>query len=232
MDIEKIVVDKVKELVDSKTIENAITDGIERSILAEVNSIFTGYEFRKNIERLIREQIGDIASTIKLNSYNTLITQTIEEMLNNHVKDDLVKKMKSVVEKQFMVTEKEIKLSDVVKAIKDDYEEDEEYTWSVPIETISSGSNHYTRKRISFFFNDEEDNYDNIVIDLESDWESDVMRIKGVEYKSFELDKIQTLRTYDDIECLLIKAYLNKLPFVIDMSASECEEELYKGSDC
>lgn len=232
MDIEKIINDKVKELVDSKAIENTITSSIEKTILDETKRIFSGYDFSHVIRELIKRQIGNIAETIKLNSYNSLITQTIEDLLNNQVQDDLCNKIKTVIEKQFLVTEKEIKLSDVVKAIKDDYCSDDEYICSVAISDsdIVGWSRDWTRKRISFFFKEDDDK--DIVIELRSDYKSEVMRIDSVKYESFDLDRIQTLRTYDKLECLLIKAYLNKLPFVIDMSASECEEELYQERDC
>lgn len=122
-------------------------------------------------------------------------------------------------------TEKEIKLSDVVKAIKDDYCSDEEYVYSVAIEAGDrvGWSTDLIRKKISFFF--KEDDEKNIVINLYSDYKSETMRIGRVKCESFDMGN------YDKLECLLIKAYSNNLPFVIDMSASECEKALYQERD-
>lgn len=117
----------------------------------------------------------------------------------------------------------EIRLSDVVRAITDNYDSDEEYVYSVAIEDGDrvGWSTDLIRKKISFFF--KEDAEKNIVINLYSDYKSETMRIGRVKCESFDMGN------YDKLECLLIKAYSNNLPFVIDMSARECEEALYKG---
>lgn len=229
MDVEKIVSDKVKELVENKTIENLISKSIETTILNEIKRVFTSYQFASSIEKLIKDQIGDIASIVKLNSYNTLISKTIEDVLNNSVKEDLKEKIQNVIKNQFIVTDKEIKLSDVVKAFKDTIDEDEEYSYSVTIESRESSFNFVHKKII--FYNDKTDETE-VVIELMTDSNGEGLTITGVRYDDFNIENIATLRSYNDFECMLIKGYLNGLQFVIDMTESECESELYNSNDC
>lgn len=115
----------------------------------------------------------------------------------------------------------EIRLSDVVKAIKDGYDGDMEYDCSVAVEDMSDmWCTVLRREKISFLFND--DPMKNIIINTYNNLDG-ITRIGSVRCQSFG-----TYRNYDELECLLYNAHLNKLPFVIDMSASECEEALYK----
>ncbi len=233
MDIENIVSNKVKELIDNKTIENAIKANIEKTILSNINSIFNGYEFSSSIRNMINAQIGNIAETVKLNSYNSLIVQTVEDVLNKQVKDDLKEKLKSVIEKQFLVTEKEIKLSDVVNAMKEDLNNPESHSFKVTVRDYTScWDSGFKYKEIKFLCNDDKNDDYSYDIRIGSCSESKPYTIFAIYHNKFDVKNISLLNTYNDFECLLIKAYLNKIPFVIDITEDDCEYALNEHEDC
>lgn len=229
LDISKIVSDKIKELDENKIIEQAIQNQIESVITSAVNNAFD-YEFSRKISEKIKEQVGDIASSISLNSYNTMVSNTVKNILQAELNEDLAKKVQSKVRDLCLVSDKAVKLSDIVKKFKEEnFDEDEDYNYSVKASERKSGSFTY----LCFTFTSDND-------DDEECWEIEFSHYAGkwtiykVQYKNkvfYWYSGMSSVKNYDNFECFLWRCILNNISIEIDWSPEDCERELYQSSD-
>ena len=79
-DFNKIITDKIKEMENSGTIQKIIENKISETINSAINNCFN-WEFENQITKQIKESVGDVASKIKLNSYNSFIATAIENIV-------------------------------------------------------------------------------------------------------------------------------------------------------
>lgn len=92
-DFNKIITDKITEMENSGTIQKIIEEKISETINTAINSCFD-WDFKDQIKKQIKESVGDIASKIKLNSYNSFIATAIKNIVNVELNKDLKEKIK------------------------------------------------------------------------------------------------------------------------------------------
>ena len=128
-DFNKIITDKITEMENSGTIQKIIEEKISKTINSAIDSCFD-WDFEQQIKKQIKESVGDIASKIKLNSYNSFIATAIENIVNVELNKDLKEKINTKLTQALIVTEKEIKLSKIIEEFKRyECDDDEEYSY-------------------------------------------------------------------------------------------------------
>lgn len=229
LDINKIVLDKIKELDENKIIEQAIQSKIESVITSAVDDAFS-YEFSRKISQKIKEQVGDIASSISLNSYNTMVSNTIKNILQAELNEDLANKVQSKVRELCLGSDKAVKLSDIVKKFKEEnFEEYEDYSYSVKATERKRGAFTY---QCFTFTNDNHD--DEECWEIEFSHYAEKWTIFEARYKNAVFNRwsgMLSVKNYDNFECFLWRCILNNISIEIDWSPEDCEEELYQSSD-
>ena len=118
LNVNEIIEKKIQELENNHVIEDAIQKKIASVINDAVESAFN-WEFTRAISDEIKKQIGNIAQNLKLNSYNTLIADTVGKLIDVELNKDLVEKVQTKFRNLMLVTEKSVKFSDIVKKFKE-----------------------------------------------------------------------------------------------------------------
>lgn len=231
LDIDKIVSQKIQELDEKKVIEEAIEKKIESVIKDAIDSAFN-WEFSRTISDKIKEQIGDIAANIKLNSYNELIATTVRNLTDAELNKDLAEKIQNKLQELMLVTEKSVKLSTIVQKFKDVcLDDEEEYSYEVSFIDDDDNSEFFSYKTL--IFTPDSDNLDNLKIKL-SKTKNQEWTIASVTYDgetTWRNDGLSTLKHYNSFECLMWKCMLNNLPVELDLTESGCEDILQNYND-
>lgn len=231
-DFNKIITDKITEMENSGTIQKIIEEKISETINTAINSCFD-WDFKDQIKKQIKESVGDIASKIKLNSYNSFIATAIKNIVNVELNKDLKEKINTKLAQALTVTEKEIKLSKIIEEFKrHECDDDEEYSYccyikkdkelsfkTVTIIIQKENNNSYYNKNPKFeihalSFNDEP------------------FKISWINYNELKYDyELAFIKDFNDFEAMLLKAVFNKIPFIIDMDEKQIEDELYNNPE-
>ena len=232
-DFNKIITDKITEMENSGTIQKMIEEKISDTINSAINNCFN-WEFEKQISKQIEESVGDIASKIKLNSYNSFIATAIENIVNIELNKDLKEKINTKLTQALIVTEKEIKLSKIIEEFKRyECDDDEEYSYCCNIKKDEDSS----FKTVTIIIQKEDnDSYYNknpkIKIHALS-YRDKPFKISWVNYNELKYDsELAFIKDFNNFEAMLLKAIFNDIPFVIDMNEKQIESELYHGIDC
>ena len=228
LDVNEIVLNKIKELDEKKVIEKALKEKIESVIKQAVDDAFS-WNFSNEISKKMREQIGDIAESIKLNSYNTVVADTVRNIVEAELNEDLAKKVQARVKGLLLAEEGPVKFSDIVKKFrKVKFDADEEYEYAVT-ETYDYGcSGLFEYRKFAFERTDADDEDMNWYIKF-SRYKNENWTVSQMKYEgrlALASEGFSTLKSFDGFECLIWKCILNDLPVEIDWSASNCEDEL------
>lgn len=231
LNINEIVLNKIQELDESKIIEQAIEKKIESVITEAVDKAFD-WEFRRAVETKIKEQVGDIAGIIKLNSYNEMVAMTVKNILEVELNQDLAEKVQTKVRDLLLVQKSAVKFSDIIQKYKlVNYDDDENYYFKVV--RTEEKDRCFTHEKYSFYPSDDTD-LEKWSITFQK-YKNDPFTISTVTYEDetkYNYENISTLRNYDGFECLVLKCLLNKLPIEIDVDESQCEHMLCQSIDC
>lgn len=228
LNVNEIIEKKIQELENNHVIEDAIQKKIASVINDAVESAFN-WEFTRAISDELKKQIGNIAENLKLNSYNTLIADTVGKLIDVELNKDLAEKVQTKLRNLMLVTAKSVKFSDIVKMFKEFCcDDDSEYSYEVR----DSESESFGGKYKTFKF--EPDNTDCEKLEITLSENQDVWTIFKVRYDgetTYFNDGVPVLKNYNPFECLVLKCTLNRLPIELDCSCSDCEGILYNYLD-
>lgn len=227
-DFNKIITDKITEMENSGTIQKIIEEKILKTIDSAINSCFS-WEFEQQITKQIKESVGDIASKIKLNSYNSFIATAIENIVNVELNKDLKEKINTKLTQALTVTEKEIKLSKIIEKFKIyECDDEEEYSYCCNIKKDEDSS----FKTVNIIIQKEDnDSFYNKNTEFEIhalSFKDEPFKISWVNYNELKYNsELAFIKDFNNFEVMLLKAIFNKIPFIIDMDEEEIENELY-----
>lgn len=232
LNVNEIIEKKIKELDENRIIEKAIEDKIEQVIKNAIDSAFS-WDFSRAISDEIRKQIGNIAESVKLNSYNTLIADTVKNITENELKDDLARKVQEKLHDIMLVDNKSIKFSNIVKKFKEAcLGENETYEYEVSESNKDDGRFHYKTFDFVEPFNSYADKL-SITFSKYGDDDWTIFKVVYDDETNYSTQGISMLKRYDEFECLVLKCLLNRLPIEIDWETEDCEEELNRSdNDC
>lgn len=227
LNVNEIIENKIKELESNHVIENAIQKKVESVVIGAVDSAFN-WEFSRVISEEIKKQVGNIAASVKLNSYNTLIADTVRNITEMELNKDLAEKVQTKLHALMLVTEKSVKFTDIVKSFRecccdDDCDDDCEYSYEVSETERECYGSLYK----GFVFTPSGNDFYKLRIELsEHDGVWTIFRVDFDGETIYFNDKISVLKNYSSFECLVLKALLNRLPIELDCSTADCEEIL------
>lgn len=227
-DFNKIITDKITEMENSGTIQKIIYEKILKTIDSAINSCFS-WEFEQQITKQIKESVGDIASKIKLNSYNSFIANAIENIVNVELNKDLKEKINTKLTQALIVTEKEIKLSKIIEEFKRyECDDEEEYSYCCNIKKYEE----FSFKKVDITIQKENSNSyynENPKFEIHAlSYRDEPFKISWVNYNELKYDsELAFIKDFNDFEAILLKAIFNKIPFIIDMDEKQIEDELY-----
>lgn len=231
-DFNKIITDKITEMENSGTIQKIIEEKISETINSAINSCFS-WDFKEQITKQIKESVGDIASKIKLNSYNSFIATAIENIISVELNKDLKEKINTKLTQALIVTEKEIKLSKIIEEFKRyEHDDDGEYSYCCNIKKDEDSS--FKTVNIIIQKEDNDSCYNkNPKFEIHAlSYRDEPFKISWVNYNELKYDSEFTfIKDFNNFEAMLLKAIFNNIPFIIDMDEKQIESELYHGID-
>lgn len=231
-DFNKIITDKITEMENSGTIQKIIEKKISETINTAIDSCFD-WDFKDQIKKQIKEAVGDIASKIKLNSYNSFIATAIENIVNVELNNDLKEKINTKLTQALIVTEKEIKLSKIIEEFKKyECDDDEEYSYCCNIKKDEDSS----FKTVNIIIQKEDnDSFYNKNTEFKIhalSFKDEPFKISWVNYNELKYDsELAFIKDFNNFEAILLKAVFNKIPFIIDMDEKQIEDELYNNPE-
>lgn len=231
-DFNKIITDKITEMENSGTIQKIIEEKILKTIDSAINSCFS-WEFEQQITKQIKESVGDIASKIKPNSYNSFIATAIENIVNVELNKVLKEKINTKLTQALIVTEKEIKLSKIIEEFKRyECDDEKEYSYCCNIKKYEE----FSFKNVDITIQKENSNSyynENPKFEIHAlSYKDEPFKISWVNYNELKYNsELAFNKDFNDFEAMLLKAVFNKIPFIIDMDEKQIEEELYNNPE-
>lgn len=225
INVSEIIDEKLKELEENKVIENVIRDTIEKTITKTFIDALGGWEFRRDLEKKINEEVMKVANNIDFQTYNSFMLDSMKQIINGVCREDLCKKAADAFKDMFLCQTEEIKLSTIYKMYRkiacDSVEESDkwdraedgwhckfdntEHSWIECELDYEEGTYMYRRDcRIAFT--------------VHRDWK-DKKRgsICSLYLDGKNINEKFKLGSLNDVELLLVQATLNKIPIVIDI---------------
>lgn len=223
LNVNEIIENKIRELESNHVIEDAIQKKVESVVKDAVDSAFN-WEFSRVISEEIKKQVGNIAASVKLNSYNTLIADTVRNITEMELNKDLAEKVQTKLHALMLVTEKSVKFTDIVKSFRECCcDDDREYSYEVSETERECYGSLYKE----FVFTPSGNDFYKLRIELsEHDGVWTIFRVDFDGETTYYDNKISVLKNYSSFECLVLKALLNRLPIELDCSTADCEKIL------
>lgn len=150
IDVSKIVADKLTQLDAEGTIKRKIEDTIEKSVLDAVTSELGSYAFRNSIASQLKESVSEIAADCGLSAYNGFIAQTIKNIVQESMCEDISTKVQNALNDVMLQKHENIRLSDIferyrtwIRESTDEADKYERQNFTGELEIQEDG--HFTR---------------------------------------------------------------------------------------
>nr|DAN97750.1 MAG TPA: hypothetical protein [Caudoviricetes sp.] len=218
IDITKIVQDKIDSLEREGVIEKTITETFEKTIISAITDSLSMYSLRREITVKMTEQVSKIVGEIDFQSYNGFMVEKMSQIINETCRKDICEKSEKEFKKLFLCQTKEIKLSSIFKR----------YREIVHLEVEENYCLHCKCKHDDYGFLDCELDYDTGTHNYKK--YSKIAFTVQKNYKDISKGKICFLYLdgnnikkkfklvgLNDVELMLVQAYMNEIPIVIDV---------------
>lgn len=231
----EIVNAKLKQMEDEKVIEKQIEQSIESTITKAVKDACENYNFKRDIEKKIEEQVSGVVANIGFMGYNQFITDTFSELIGETLKEDVVQKIKNVFDSLFVRKLESVKMSEIAEKyretlLKMDESEKYEYDNSFYV-SFGEGSGDDLFKHMTIRFTLEKSgkrySYDDNDFEMRiMSYREEPYTITSVKYEGRDLSKLNELRSMSDFECFVASLYFNKTKIEMDIGEDDVDTSL------
>lgn len=236
INISELVNNKIKELEESKKIEETITNTLEKTILSAVEDAMGSYEIRRIVKSNLTEQISTIISDIGLEGYNTFIAEKLKQIIDGTCKKDIEQKIQETFKNLLIVKREKIKLSEIFSTyrewISENLDDDEKSCcgFYASFDKSSYGWYHIvlakeepTFSKCDFFLCSIR-----FTVHINRDGEGWI----GSLYLNDEnVEESMPFGYLNDVESLLINLKYNKTPIIIDIEDEDDIDTSYIGKE-
>jgi hypothetical protein len=223
LNIQAIADNKIQSMHDSGEIQRRIEDDVEKMINSAIDSALSGYQLHRDIEDVISKSVSSTVKEIGFSAYNGFIAQTIKNITEGAMRDDVAQKIQKVFNDMMVVKHDGIKLSEIFDKYRewvcenaDESEKYERRNFTCDIDSKEDGSfTWYTVK-----FSDEEKRYgDNqdiefCILDYQEKMKSKITRLS---FNGKSVDGKFTIGSINEIESLLANLYFNETEIELDI---------------
>jgi hypothetical protein len=235
MDIKKIIENKVEEIVKNGELEKQIENNVSKSVKSAIDSIFGSYSFKNEIEKKLKTEVDPILKNINLSAYKNIVHERAIQTIKSVVDGDLEEKAKETYKSIFMLQDKEIKISKLFEMIRQEF-----------IDELDGG-NYGEFFTLKWTEEDDGDSFHRIKIYFDKDPDEEkrnceqyiyLSKYKDDNYEIYMLktghnieikDKLLLFKPHylSDVERLLLNAYYNDLPIILDVDLDDIDNSLY-----
>lgn len=226
LDITGIVQRKFETMEQEGTLEKAVENTLEQTILTAVKDSLNSYTIRHMLEEKITEEVSKVAADIDFQSYNSFMAEKIKQIVNEVCREDMCQTIEKKFQDLFLCQTKEIKLSSIFKKFREiaceEVREQEKYErckegWHCKCKVnkvhdwieceLDYEDKHYrysTDSRISFTVHRN--------INDESKGKILVLYLDGN-----NINNVFKFGRLNEVELLLVQAVMNEIPIAIDV---------------
>lgn len=222
LNIQAIADEKIQAMHKSGEIKKRIEDDVQKTVLGAIDGAINGYEIRNQIEKSVTDSVSNIVKEVGFTGYNGFIAQTIKNITEGAMRDDIAQKIQKVFSDMLIVKHDGIKLSEIFQAYRkwvcentDESDKYERQKFVCDLQTKEDGS--FTIYTITF--NDEKTDYEDpeikFIIYAYGKKEKDTISslyLDGESVKGkFKLGRLS------EIQSLLANLYFNETEIVLDI---------------
>lgn len=238
MDIQKIVNEKVEEIISSGEIVKRIEDDIEKSIISAIDSKLDSYSFKNDLEKQLSASIDPALKSIDMSGYGELVKQRFQNIVDQVLNQDLSEKVEKFYSDLFTSSNEPIKLSTFLEVVKESYRKEDEYSGEYYLSIEYDDSHDWW----NIGFQEDEpynksrgyrDCENSITLSKRNKDDSDNtywLLSVDIDKCGFSLSdkKISHIGKTSKAERMLLNAYFNNVDIIMDVeSADEVETEWY-----
>lgn len=157
IDLSEVIATTVEKVIGTD-LQKAVEKEVKECLASVIDDVF-GYNSaaRKNLEEKFNFQIGICLENLKIENYNVMVLDAIQNTINGELSDRVSKKIKSGILSKISILDKsDYKLSEIVgefkKELLRDMNDNDEKDFTVIIENSSCN--------FTYIYIDEEDNQD------------------------------------------------------------------------
>lgn len=246
INISEIVSNKLKQMEEERVIEKQIESSIESTITKAVKDACEDWSFRNSIEKLVSTEVSEVAKNIGFSGYNQFIAETMKDIINNQMKEDVKNKIISTFNGLFVNRVEKVKLSEIADKYHElmndlDYDDkskaedgyfyvsfdkdrDGSYTsyewWTLTFALEAQSKSSYSR---SYSSGNSDDNKLELRIFGK---ENEEYSISSIKYEGKDLSKMSELRYMSDFECYIASLYFNKTKIDFDINEDDVDTSL------
>lgn len=236
IDISKIVNDKIEELESEGIIQKRVEETVEKVVLNEISDALDSWGLRRNISDAVKSSVGDIADKINFSAYNGFIVQTMKNIMEGTLREDLTQKIQKSFKDILITKHENVKLSEIFNKYynwvcestgESEKWERREFTHSLDVREDGNF------KFITVKFNDETlASYEDPQIEFQLyDYKNQGKNeIKRLFLEGKDMTKAIVLGSINDFEVYILNLFYNKAEIILDID--DVEENGYYDIDC
>lgn len=224
IDIQEIINQKVKDMEETKVVEKAIEDTLEKTILKAVTDALDGYSLKRMLEDKVTKEISEVVSSIGFTAYNSFIAEKVKKIVEDTCYGDISNKIQKTFNDILIVKKESIKLSEICELYRDyiceNTEDEEKYSlerFHVEFEESEYGWLEITfakEKPTSRYSN----SYDSINFIVHKDRKDNSKGwIGSVHIDGYSIKEKLSFKNMSDVELLLVNLSYNQTPIIIDI---------------
>lgn len=225
MDVQEIVNEKIKSIVESGELQESIEKNVEASVFASIKEKFSGYSFRSDIEKALSEKIDPVLKNLDLSTLSAVVGERYNAILHKVLDGNLADQAEKFYQSVFMLNNEPLKISDFLEVVKkcftpDDHEHPDEESFF-----LSMGEDESYRSWFRICFDESPDSNSSdaaneITLSKSSGENGNYrilsMTIDGIGFccGSKEIKKIGSLNEFEKV---IINAFFNEREIILDI---------------
>lgn len=232
IDFTEVINNKLQEMTENRVIEKQIEATLEKSIVDAVNSALGSYSFRNQMEKMMSEQVSEIAKNIGLTGYNQFIADTLSNITNNILKEDIRQKVTGAFENIFLKKLESVKLSEIVeryrKTLLDSLDDAEKYEYDnyFYADMDERGDGYFSHVTVTLdteqYSSDDEYKFEMRLMK----YKDEGYRVTSATYGGNDLRQMLEMRYTSDFEAFIAGLYFNSTKIEVDINKNQIDTSL------
>jgi len=125
LDINKIVNDKVKSILESGDIEKSIEDAVETSVKKALTDKFECYTFTRELEKKFSTFVDPVLSELDFSSYAGIVKSRMLSVINSVLDKNIADQVESLEKSLFKINNDPIKVTSILDEFKEECRDDD-----------------------------------------------------------------------------------------------------------
>lgn len=233
IDFTEVINNKLQEMAENRVIEKQIEETVEKTITDAVRSALGSYSFKSKLEKMMSEQVSTIVESIGFTGYNQYIADTLNNIVNNVLKEDIKQKIAGAFDTIFLKKLESVKLSEIVnryrETLLDSLDDDEKYDHDNVFYAYidESGDGSFSHITVTLGLEKGYRSDDEYCLELRlMKYKDEDYGVTSVTYGGNDLKELSKIRYISDFEAFAAGLYFNKTKIEVDINERDIDTSL------